>query len=289
MKYQVKDPQGQTHIIEGPDGATPEQVIAQAQNLIPQQKGPDWKGVVGGAVKEAFMRPGTMTRDLMTNPVTQAKALPPLMGMVGGMSPIPGGSTMGTVGGRQLSNLALKTYGKPEEIPSRNSQIGEAGVSLVGDLIAFPGIKKAYFGKKIGDAERAAGVVTRAPTKAVTPGSVGQTLNDLEAQIDAGAINTPQLAKDAKAVISQIYKNPKIYEQTEEISTQAQRVSSKVSNLINKIPGRSAPSGELAKGMVLQNLIKQAYRKTPWPIRVGAEGAMGALGIKKLSDIIGGQ
>lgn len=34
MRYQVKDPQGQMHIIEGPEGATPEQVVAQAQRLV---------------------------------------------------------------------------------------------------------------------------------------------------------------------------------------------------------------------------------------------------------------
>lgn len=36
MRYKVRDPQGNLHIIEGPDGATPDQVIAQAQQLIPQ-------------------------------------------------------------------------------------------------------------------------------------------------------------------------------------------------------------------------------------------------------------
>lgn len=37
MRYQVKDPQGNIHVIEGPEGAKPEDVIAQAQKLIPQQ------------------------------------------------------------------------------------------------------------------------------------------------------------------------------------------------------------------------------------------------------------
>lgn len=36
-QYQVQDPQGQTHIIEGPDGATPDQVMAQARSLVPSQ------------------------------------------------------------------------------------------------------------------------------------------------------------------------------------------------------------------------------------------------------------
>lgn len=39
-QYTVKDPQGQEHVIEGPDDATPDQVIAQAQKLIPSQAMP---------------------------------------------------------------------------------------------------------------------------------------------------------------------------------------------------------------------------------------------------------
>lgn len=34
-KYRVKDPQGFDHVIEGPDNATPDEVLAQAQQLIP--------------------------------------------------------------------------------------------------------------------------------------------------------------------------------------------------------------------------------------------------------------
>lgn len=35
MQYIVKDPKGIEHVIDGPEGATPEQVLAQAQKLIP--------------------------------------------------------------------------------------------------------------------------------------------------------------------------------------------------------------------------------------------------------------
>lgn len=39
MIYQVQDPQGKIHEIEGPEGATQEQVMAQAQALIPSGQG----------------------------------------------------------------------------------------------------------------------------------------------------------------------------------------------------------------------------------------------------------
>lgn len=36
-QHQVQDPQGQLHIIEAPDGATPDQILAHAPSLIPSQ------------------------------------------------------------------------------------------------------------------------------------------------------------------------------------------------------------------------------------------------------------
>jgi hypothetical protein len=41
MRHQVRDPQGNLHIIEGPENATPEEVIAAAQKVIPQKTGID--------------------------------------------------------------------------------------------------------------------------------------------------------------------------------------------------------------------------------------------------------
>jgi hypothetical protein len=38
VHYSVKDPHGVEHIIDGPEGATPDEVIAQAQKIIPQQQ-----------------------------------------------------------------------------------------------------------------------------------------------------------------------------------------------------------------------------------------------------------
>jgi len=192
---------------------------------------------------------------------------------------------MGTAAGQGIRDLSNKALGQP--IPGLLQHGAELGGAAIGDATAIPFAKAKRFGNAIGDAEKAAGVVTRAPLKAVTPGSVGKTLNELETAIDAGKINTPQAAKDAKAIVSQVYKNPKIYEQTGEISVQAQRVSKKVQDLINQmIPGRAEPAGQMASAMKIPNAIKKTYMSLPWAVRHGAEatagGALGWQGIKKL-------
>lgn len=253
----------------------------------PQEQEPDWKGVVGSAVKNAFVKPSSFVRDLGTNPETMANAMPPLMSAAGGLSPIPGGATMGMGAGQGIRDLALKTMNKP--VPGLMQHGMELGGSALGDIAAIPAMKAAHFGGQIGKAERGTGVITRAPTKAVTPGSVGQTLNDLEAQVDAGTINTPQAAKDAKAVVSQIYKNPKIYEQTGEISVQSQRVSKKVQDLLNQmIPGRQGPAQAMGKAMTIPNKIKGLWKDTPWAIKRGAQGAAGVLGVEELYRLLRG-
>lgn len=268
-KYKVDTADGKSYVVETADE---------------QQAQPDWKGLVGSAVKEATMQPGTVSRGMMgADPIMQAKALPSLMGTAGAMSPIPGGATMGTVGGRQISNLALKAYGHPEMVPSVGSQVLEGGLAAVGDALPIPLMKKFGLGKQIGEAEQAAGVITRAPTKAVTPGSVGETLNNLEAQLDSGTIKTAQEAKDALAVVKQIYKNPRIYEQTSDIAVQSARVSQKVQSLINKvIPGRAAPAQAMAQAMTIPNMLGKAYKALPWQVKLGMLGGGGEEIVRRL-------
>ena len=215
------------------------------------------------------------------NPKNELKNLPLFAGGITAAAGIPLGALLGTGGGQILRGIGNKVFNQPQQSPLQIG--GELGGAALTDIIALPAIKKAYYGGKIGEAEEAAGVITRAPTKAVTPGSVGETLNDLEAQIDAGTINTPQAARDAKAVVNQIYKNPKIYEQTSDIAVQSQRVSSKVQDLLNKIvPGRLEPSQAMAKAMVVPNAIKKGYMALPWALRHGAEASFGWQILKKM-------
>jgi len=119
--YTVKDPSGNTHVISGPDGSSDEEVLAQAQKLFPQKT--DWSKLIGQSAKEAFTTPMRTMKDLATNPETQANLMPALLGTVGGISPIPGGSTMGTAAGQGIRDLSLKALGKP--IPSGMRHAGE--------------------------------------------------------------------------------------------------------------------------------------------------------------------
>lgn len=283
--YTVRDPQsGKTVKLTGDSPPTEQELNGVFEQLNPKT---DWKKVIGTAAKESFTRPAAYAKDLGTNPVSMANAMPGLIGIAGGLSPIPGGATMGTAVGQGMRDLALKTLKKP--VPGLMQHGIELGGAALGDIAAIPAMKRAHYGGQIGKAEEAAGVVTRAPTKAVTPGSVGQTLNDLEAQLDAGTINSPQAAKDAKAVISQIYKNKKIYEQTGEISVQAQRVSKKVQDVLNQmIPGRAGPAQAMGKAMTIPRAIGKGYGSLPWSVRRGAEGAMGAgIGWEIIKKLLG--
>lgn len=241
----------------------------------------DWRQLITSSAKESFTRPARAMKDLFTNPQTMANAMPALLGTVGGVSPVPGGATIGTATGQGVRDLALTGLKKP--IPGLMQHGLELAGAALGDIAAVPALKKGYYGGQIGQAEKAAGLMTRAPTKAVTPGSVGETLNNLEAQIDAGTINTPQAARDAKSVVNQIYKNPKIYESTSDIKVQAARVAKKTQNLLNQmVPGRLAPSQAMGRAMTIPNALKKGYMSMPWALRHGAEAALGWETIRKL-------
>lgn len=251
---------------------------------------PDWRQLIGTAAKESFGRPASFAKDLGTNPVTMARALPYAAGMAGAVSGIPMGTTMGTALGRGISDVALSGLKKPEYIPSGLQQGAEIAGAALGDVAAVPFMHKARLGKQIGQAEQAAGVMTRAAPKAITPGSVGETLNTLEAQIDAGTINTAQGAKDAKEIVDQIYMNPKIYEKSPGINVQSARVAKKVQGLMNSmIPGRGQAASQMATAMKVPNMIQRGWRAAPWPLKRVAQAAPAVLGIEEIMRFLHGR
>lgn len=268
-KYRITAPDGNAYEVTAPDTASQDEVLAYAKaNYKGASGGTNYKQVVGSAIKNMFQRPAMAAKDLGTNPQTMANAMPSLLGVAGGASPIPGGATMGTAAGQGIRDLALKGLGKP--VPGMIQHGLELGSSVLGDVAALPFAKGKIFGGQIGQAEKAAGAIARGAEKAITPGSVGQTLRDLEAQIDAGTITTAQGAKDAKEIIDQIYMNPKIYEKSPGINVQSARVSQKVQKLINEmVPGRAGPAQAFRKSQTIPNLIGRGVKIIPPRVRAG--------------------
>lgn len=265
---------------------TPEQAKAElarrelVRRGVPVEKSQEIAQSIPDAIKEALSSSTKTISDMATlqneGPINMAKALPPLTGAVGAVLPIPGGATMGTVGGRQISNLALKSIGQDEEIPSTSSQVLEGGLSALGDVTAIPALKKASAGKAIGAAEKAAGVVTRAPLKLPTSGNVGTALDELETMLNSGAPIGPQSARDAYAVANYITGNPAIVGKSNEIAVQAARVRALAQRALNtSIPGRAAPAAAMASAMTIPNKISSGFQAIPKPIKtlVGLAGA----------------
>jgi hypothetical protein len=266
----------------------------QLEQEMAQQKpqGPDWRGVVGQGVREAFMGPGTVTRKMAVDPVAQARALPYLSGFTGGLSPIPGGATLGTAAGRGLSDIALKTYGRPELIPPVGQQLGEIGLAAIGDVAAIPYMKKAAYGPKIGAAEAKRGVETVAAERYPTSGNVGEVLNNLEAQLKSGTIDNPTVAKTAKDIVDFIWKNPNIVGKSNAIKVQAYRVAKLAEENLNRlVPGRAGPAMAMGKAMTIPRGIGKAYGAIPKPIKgllgLAGAGAAGRTGWDLISRLIG--
>lgn len=261
--------------LEGSSGkaVTDPSLIAQLEG----KPGPtDWKALISKVAKDSFKKPFEFAKDLGTNPVSMAQAIPPLAGTVGGLSPIPGGATMGTVGGRQISNAALRTLGKPELIPSTMAQVGEAGLSALGDIAAIPAMKKAYFGKQIGRLEDAAGVpeaqdIPSIPMPTGTK-SVGDFINDAVQSVkSSGGEGQPVYWKQIKDQVDRLY-NMGIDEKLTTLDRGRLRwLNQQVQKGLNQaVPGRAIPANALAKSQTIPNAIGRMYGSLPKPLKAGA-------------------
>jgi hypothetical protein len=235
---------------------------AGTQHAAPGQG--DWKQVIGKVAKDSFMVPMAAAKDLATNPVTMAKALPPLAGMAGAMSPIPGGATLGTVVGRQLSNLALKGLGKGDQIPSGWQQAGEAGLSALGDIAAIPMMKKGYYGGMIGEAESKypgmAGVVKEAPPSGMR--TAVKFIQGLKAK-DLTILEAKQFKPAVDTIFQKGWLRGTPYE------PDAVLVSQKIQSALNQVPGRGVASAGMARAMTIPRNINQLYQKLPPAVRRG--------------------
>lgn len=264
---------------------------------IPVDQPLDYKKVVGSAIQNAFMQPGTTTRKLATDPITQAQALPELAGFVGALSPVPGGATLGTVPGRQLSNMALRSYGRADLIPSGGAQLAEGVLSGLGDIAAIPGLKKASYGRQIGKIEKMAGVPAAhdIPSIPMATGAktTGEFINDAVSSVkSSGGQGTPSYWLQIKDQVDRLYRMGKDEALTTLDKGRLKWLSQQVQKGLNAaVPGRGVPAQALAKSQTIPRFFGNAYKAIPAPIKkvlgVAGAGGAGSAGWHLISQLLG--
>lgn len=252
--------------------ATPEQrqrLIARAENA-PQSFRDKVLPVAKEAVREATMRSGTMMRDFATNPVTQAKALPALAGTTAAVLGVPMGATKGIVAGRQLSNAALRSYGRQEEIPSGISQVLEGALSFAGDLAPIPAMNRKIFGKQVGAAEKAAGIPEFVDSlKRPTGPDTTAKFIDWARKIKGNP--SGETLKQIKDQIDFIYKNRKNVPISDIDEGKLKFLGRWVQDSLNKsAPGRGDAARSLAQSQAVPNAIRKASKAIPWWVKGSA-------------------
>lgn len=260
---------------------------------------PDWGGVVKDALNEARMGNGSKMRALMTDPITQAKALPYLAGTAGGFSGIPMGATAGQVGGRLISDAALKAYGHPEDIPSVGRQVAEGGIAALGDITAFPAFNKRIFGGQVGAAEKAAGVPPPEEIPSLPKPAAGQPVSGgidsaIESVKSAGGEGTPTYWKQIKDQIDAFYNAGKDAKLSNLDRAKLQWLNGQVQKGLNaSVAGRAAPAAALARSQAVPNAIEGAWDAIPsslkWGLGVGGGGGAAYAGTDLLKRALSGQ
>lgn len=222
---------------------------------------------VSSSTQDILRKPINAFRQYMTDPTAQAKTLPVLGGIAGSVLG-PGGATAGAMLGQTGRDLALTALSDPNApqttgealknlaVTGGEAAAGEGTAQVLGKALSwFKDLTSA--GANIGKTEQAAGIVTRAPNKFPTSGNVGEWLNNLEDQFAAGAINTPQTARDAKTITDFIYNNPSIIGKSKEVTVQAARVGKLAQQTLNDlVPGRADAAADFAQMKDITNAAK---------------------------------
>lgn len=249
---------------------------------------PDWKSrsksfsedqSVVGSVKEALR---SSSRNLLEDitgrgegPIRQAKTLPALAGTTLSAMGVPGGMTVGTTGGRQLSNAALIAYGRPEEMPSGESQAAEAALSVLGDVTAIPAINKRIFGSQIGRIEKARGVPSAQDIPSIPMATGQKTLSEfiddaVRSVKDSGGKGIPSYWLTLKDQVDRIYQLGKDQALTRLDQGKLKFLNGAIQSGINRaVPGRAAPAAALAESQRIPNAIGRNFRSLPKSVRTG--------------------
>lgn len=265
--------------------ATPDQkkrILARASDA-PQELKDTLSQTVRSAVGEATMQPGTLTRDIMTDPVTQAKALPPLASAAALSFGIP--VTPAVVGARQVSNAALRSYGRPEEVPSNLSQIIEGGTSALGDVTAIPAFQKARFGKAIGAAEQASGIAN--VPKEAPPGSARTAVKLVQLvkqKLTDGTLSM-EVARSLKPAIKTIFD--KGWLRGTEYLPDAVEAQQGIQSILNQDPVRKEAATALARSQTVPHLIDRGIKAIPRSVKYGMGFGTGATGAGGLAYLLG--
>lgn len=230
-----------------------------------QVEDPSLLGTTIRAAKNAFVKPAQAIGNYATNPQAQLDSLPMVMGTAGAFVG-PGGATLGAVTGESLQQMGSRMLGSPDapqtptDAAARLLKTAATSGALEGTgAVLGKGYRLLTAGKRIGEAEKAAGVVTKAADKYPTSGTVGEMLNTLEAQVTSGTLKSAQDLRTAKDIIDFVHQNPKIVGKTKNITVQAARVGRLISERLNNpnvIPGRAAPAADFATLMKIKDAAK---------------------------------
>lgn len=222
----------------------------------------DYGQVVKDALNEAHMGNGSKLRDLMVDPVTQAKVLPYLTGFGGS---VLGGPTAAYTIGRGLSDAALASYGKSDQIPPISQQALELGGSMASE--AFPAMGRYMAGKDIGTAETA--VPGLSSIKKVAPPSSMTTATKLMQRLQNSPLSIEE-AKAAQPAVKSVFGSPWVNQPRyssylPDFSEAAQNVS----DTLNTIPGRAEPAARMAQLSTIPNYVGKAIKAIPRGIKFG--------------------
>jgi hypothetical protein len=149
VRYTVRDPQGAEHVIEGPEGATPDQIIQKAQQLIASQPTSPGstldfiKSQAPAIAQKAFesVEPVSMTKNFYgTDPATMQRLGGPLLPIAGGAVGGPIGAAAGEAA-RQLTGTALAPDTVPQTALGSAANVIGAGIAQDPKILAgIPGV-----------------------------------------------------------------------------------------------------------------------------------------------------